>query len=30
MLMLDFENPGNSYLVAQDPLCGSRECGRAR
>jgi hypothetical protein len=30
VLLLDSENPGNSYLVAQDPLCGSRECGRAR
>lgn len=30
VLLLDSENPGNSFLVAQDPLCGSRECGRAR
>jgi hypothetical protein len=30
VLLLDSENPGNSFLVAQDPLCGPRECGRAR
>jgi hypothetical protein len=30
VLLLDSDNPGNSYLVAQDPLCGSRECGRER
>jgi len=28
VLLLDSENPGNSFLVAQDPLCPSRECGR--
>ena len=30
VLLLDSENPGNSFLVAQDPICGSRECGRER
>lgn len=28
--LLDSENPGNSFLVARDPVCGPRECGRAR
>jgi hypothetical protein len=27
VLLLDSENPGNAFLVAQDPLCGPRECG---